>query len=315
MTRSGALGLLLLASGGRPLTAQVIAYEGGFSASTGKYFFTERTTSLALSSGLSIRSGRLTLRATLPVWWQNTTLVTATGAGPVPGGGPYGREAVRDSGEARQQRKGMGGGGNGNGQGGSGGPGGMPVPAWPGIDPFLAAATEPDVPAPGQAVTGYEARVADPTVQASMRLVSGSRLSVGASLAAKVPLADTSSIGTGEWDVGAATSITWGVSSRVTLGLDGSWWYLGDMPDFDFRNPVMGSASLGALLGERWGVLASFSAGTSALEGYDPPVWVGAAVNRFGRRATIGLTVSAGMTETVPDLGVGLVWTLRLRDR
>jgi hypothetical protein len=305
------LAVAVLAVQGGRLSAQSVAYDGSLSVSTGRYFFTERTTSIALNSGISIRAGRFTFRGTLPVWWQNTTLVTATGAGPVPGGGPYGRDVVRDSGEARQQRKGSGD-GTGSGPGGSGGVGRSP-PSFADVHGGGAVvASESDVPAPSQSLTGYEAVIADPTVQASVRLVSASRVTIGAGLAAKVPVADTTGVGTGEWDIGASTSVTVGLSSRVTLGLDGSYWYLGDLPAFDFRNPVTGSASLGALLGNRWGMLTSFSAGTSALEGYDAPMWVSAALSRFGARTIFGLNCSIGLSETVPDLGFGLLWTIRL---
>jgi hypothetical protein len=304
----------VLAVHGGPLAAQTIAYDGSLSVSTGRYFFTERTTSIALNSGISIRAGRFTFRGTLPVWWQNTTLVTATGAGPVPGGGPYGRDVVRDSGEARQQRKGPGDGtgSDGNGPGGPGGAGRSPPSFADAPGGGVLAASDPDVPAPSQSLTGYEAVIADPTVQASVRLVSVSRVTIGAGLAAKIPVADTAGVGTGEWDIGASTSLTIGLSSRVTLGLDGSYWYLGDLPAFDFRNPLTGSASVGALLGNRWGMLASLSAGTPALEGYDAPRWVSAALSRFGARAIFGVNCSIGLSETVPDVGFGLLWTIRL---
>ena len=88
---------------------------------------------------------------------------------------------------------------------------------------------------------------------------------------------------------------------------------MSDLPDFDFSSPVTGSASLGALLGTRWGLLTSFSAGTSALEGYDPPVWLSAAVSRFGSRGSVGVNLSVGMTETVPDVSAGLIWSIWLR--
>jgi len=96
--------------------AQQVTYEGGLSTSTGSYFFTERTNSYVWSTGINVGKGRWSLRATLPIWFQNTTLLTTAGAGPVPSGGPTGRPAVHDSGQAREQRQ-----QGGNGNGGTGG--------------------------------------------------------------------------------------------------------------------------------------------------------------------------------------------------
>jgi hypothetical protein len=286
VTRPAVLGFLLVLSTGQ-LAAQNIAYEGSLGLSTGRYFFTDRTTSVALTNGLRVGAGRFTFRGSLPIWWQNTTLLTATGAGPVPSGGPYGREAVQDSGDARQQRKGKGSGG------------------------MSAMMGGPSVPAPEQSVTGYELRVADPTLQAGYRLVSTSRVTLSAALTAKLPVAD-STVGTGEWDVGGSASMTVLLSPRVTAGLDASWWRLGDMEDFDFRDPLSGTASIGMILSGRWAGLASFTAATSALEGYDPPLIISAALSRITGAGIVGLNLSAGLTETVPDFGAAVLWSFRI---
>jgi hypothetical protein len=64
-----------------PLRAQGIAYEGGIAVTTGKYFYTTRTTSWTIATGLAYRRGRFTFRATLPVYVQNSSLVRGSGAG------------------------------------------------------------------------------------------------------------------------------------------------------------------------------------------------------------------------------------------
>ncbi len=86
----------------QPAVAQV-TYEGSFAGLTGYYLFTERTNSLIFTNGLRWRSGRLSLSANLPLWYQNTTLVSSSGGGTVPTGGPEGQGAVRDSGQANGQ--------------------------------------------------------------------------------------------------------------------------------------------------------------------------------------------------------------------
>lgn len=70
------------------LAAQGVAYEGGISLASGSYFYTTRTTSWTISTGLAYSPGRLTLRAALPVYVQNNSLVRGSGVGMMPSGGP-----------------------------------------------------------------------------------------------------------------------------------------------------------------------------------------------------------------------------------
>lgn len=70
-----------------PLRAQSAFYEGGISVATGNYFYTTRTTSWTIATGLAYTAGRLTLRAGLPVFVQNSSLVRGSGAGMMPSGG------------------------------------------------------------------------------------------------------------------------------------------------------------------------------------------------------------------------------------
>jgi hypothetical protein len=302
------MGLLLAA---RTAAAQ-LTYEGSLSGSTGTYLFTERTTSFVLNNGLSFRTGRLTLRANLPFWYQNTTLVTSSGAGTIPTGGPYGQETVRDSGQARQQQGqgGNGPGGNGQGPGGPGGgagPGGAnPVVApWP----SLAMGT---IPPPEEALTGYDFMLADPMATATVRVIQAGRVNASLGGTVKFPLADTARIGTGQWDFGGQASVSVLVGSRWTLGVDGSYWHLGDLDSLDLEDPFIGSLSVGALLGNSWGAIVSVSAGTSTLTGFDPPVSVFAALSRFGTPGSWGINVGAGLTETAPDFTIGASWWVKL---
>ena len=227
------MGLLLAA---RTAAAQ-LTYEGSLSGSTGTYLFTERTTSLVLNTGLSFRTGRLTLRASLPLWYQNTTLVTSSGAGSIPTGGPYGQETVSDSGQARQQQGHGGNDSSGNGQG-PGGPGG----ANPAVTPWPSFATG-TIPPPEEALTGYEFMLADPMATATVRVIEAGRVNVSLGGTVKFPVADTATIGTGEWDFGGQVSVSVLVGSRWTLGLDGSYWHLGDLDSLDLVDPLLGSLS------------------------------------------------------------------------
>lgn len=295
----------LLALYAPPWEAQQVSYEGGLSASSGTYIFTERTNSFALSTGLYLKTGRFSFRATVPLWLQNTTLVTSSGAGSVPTGGPYGQDAVSDSGQAREQRQ-QGGSGNGQGPGGrdTGGPGGrQPAPITP------AVAGEP-VPAPTEAITGYQVALADPTLAVTARVLGAGRLMVSLGGTVKFPLADTATIGTGEWDVGASLSVSVLAGSRWTFGLDAAYWHLGDLDSLELQDPLLGTVSVGALLGDRWGAMLSLMGSTTTLTGFDPPVSITAGLNHVAPSFTWGLNLGAGLTESAPDIMVGLLWSV-----
>ena len=109
MTRLGPWGVALaLAVPAEPLAPQSAAYEGAASFSRGDYMFTATTSSYTISTGLAFTSGYVTLRGSLPVYVQNSTLVTGTSTGLLPsGGGGDATRALRDSSMARKGRGGM----------------------------------------------------------------------------------------------------------------------------------------------------------------------------------------------------------------
>lgn len=295
--RFAVLARVLLALEAPPWEAQQVSYEGGLSASSGTYSFSERTSSFALSTGLCLKTGRLSFRATVPIWLQNTTLITSSGAGTVPTGGPYGQEAVRDSGQARQQRK-QGGDGNGQGPGG-----GQPVPIT------AEVAGEP-VPVPAEAITGYQVALADPTLAMTARVLEAGRFMVSLGGTVKFPLADTATVGTGEWDVGANLSVSVLAGRRWTFGFDAAYWHLGDLDSLELQDPLLGTVSVGTLLGDRWGALLSLMGSTTMLTGFDPPVSVTAGLNHVAPSFTWGLNLGAGLTESAPDVMVGVLWSV-----
>jgi len=260
--------------------AQGLAYEGGLSLATGEYIFTARTTSWTLSSGLSGRAGRFTLRAGAPLFLQNTTLLTGSGAGMMPSGGPS-SGMVQDSGTGAGGM--MGGGGD-----------------------------RRRLSMPASAVTGYRLVFGDPAVQVAWH-VRDDATALTAGVAAKVPLTDTTAFGTGAWDFGASVSFTRHFGATGLLDLDLSYWQLGDLPDLDFRNPVLGTLSAGRAIGVEWAGTVFVTGGTAALRGYDPPVSVGFTVARLGTPALWGLTGALGLTPTVPQVAVSLSWRVGLR--
>lgn len=253
---------------GAPLTtlqAQAVAYEGGISLATGSYFYTTRTSSWTIATGIAFSAGRLVVRAGLPVYVQNSSLVRGTGGGMMPSGGL------------------MGGGGGSGGGGMMGGGMGM----------------------------HFRSAAGDPLAQAGWRMVSDAPTTVTIGAAAKIPLTDTTDYGTGEWDVGGSVSVSRHVGARIFLGLDLSYWHLGDPPTLDFRDPVTASVSASDVFVNNWGASVFVTGGTAALRGYDGPLSVGATLTHLGKNLW-GLTAAVGFTETAPDFTIGASWRIGL---
>lgn len=265
MKRSGTAALLAVV----PvvgLSAQTVAYEGAISVATGSYFYTTRTTSWTIGSGIAYSAGRLVLRAGLPVYVQNNSLVRGAGGGMMPSGGLMG------------------------GSGGSGGGGMMG----------------------GGMGTHFRAAAGDPLVQVGWRAVNNARTTVTLGGAAKIPATDTSDYGTGKWDVGGSLSMSRQVGARLSLGLDLSYWHLGDPPALDFRDPVLATLSASDVFTSTWGGSVFATGGTAALRGYDGPLSLGATLTRLGKRSLWGLTAAVGLTQTTPDFTIGASWRIEL---
>lgn len=279
-----------------PLAAQQVHYEGSVTAATGRYIFSERTTSAVWGNGLSLGLGRLTLRGSIPVAWQNTILLTASGAGLIPsGGGGERSRAVSDSGQARQRR----GSGGPRGQG-MGGPGQGPAP---GVSADQAAV-------PVDVVTDLRTALGDPLVSASVRLAEGGRLAVSVGVGAKIPVADTAHFGTGEWDVGAHASFSFRPIDRTLIGLDLAYWHLGDLAELDFQDPVSAGVSLSRLLGSNWGMMLMGAVSTTSIDGFPGPASIGTGITRFAGRSAWGVNLSVGLSDTSPDVSGGITWRI-----
>ena len=278
-----------------PLAAQQVHYEGGLSMSSGSYIFTERTTSWVLSNGLAVNAGPFSIRGTVPVFRQNTTLLTSSATGLLPTGGSS-SGVVSDSSAARK----------GGGQGG-----GNPqlVAALPSFNETAAMAVDP-VDVPISSVTGYRVTLGDPMVNISTILTESGRTSLSASLGAKIPLNDTTSNGTGKWDVGGSLSLSHGVSNNVLLSTDFSYWRFGDLPELDLRDGLMGSASVAYLGSSGWGGSATVMAARSVVEGFANSYMVSASLTRLAGFGAISMNLAAGLSEMAPDFTAGVSWRM-----
>lgn len=275
---------LLLPAAPLALRGQQVHLEGGVGMSTGRYLFAERTTTWSTSAGLSVTRGGLTARITLPAYLQNSTLVAGSGTGYIPTGGSSGK-AVADSGAARKGR----------------GSGSM----------SMAMGGDP-VQVPASAVGDYEFAIGDPVGAVSVRVLGSSRTSISLSGFVKAPVADTATFGTGAWDAGAGLSLLQNLGGRTFLGLDVSYWDLGDAPDLPLGGTLLGSGSLTRLVNDHWALGISASAATAVIEGFDPPVSLGASLHRVGPGGGWGLYATAGLTETAADVSLGMSYRVRL---
>jgi hypothetical protein len=284
--------MLLLVWAAPRLTGQEVAYEGSMSMSSGNYIFTQRTNTFGLTTGLAVTAGRLTVRASIPIWLQNSTVITASAVGLPGSGAPTG--------------PGMGGvpsGGSSSGTVGDSGQGG-------GRGRMAMASGRVDVPASG--FTDYRAAVGDPLLSGSFALAKDGRVGVNLTAMVKAPVSDTTGFGTGKWDVGAAAGSSVQLDGRTALGLDVAWWHLGDLPGLDFRDPWTGTISASRLVGDTWGLMLFASGSTAAIEGFDPPLTVGGGLMRLRGGRAWGLQAGAGLTETSPDFTLAGFWRVRL---
>jgi hypothetical protein len=278
------------------LEGQSLHYEGAVSVASGNYIFTQRTTSWALSNGLALGAGPFTLRGSLPVYRENTSLIAGLSTGLLPTGGSSGR-TVADSAAARGGRSG-------------GGHPSLQVTASSGYVQEVANLADDPVEVPTTAVTGYRMVVGDPSMGLGIVALEQGGTSVNLAAGVKIPVTDTSGYGTGEWDVGGSLSLSHILGRSTLIGFDIAYWHLGDLPELDLRDALMGSANIAYLGRSGWGGSALVSAARSVVEGFADGYTAGVAVSRVGRRATMSVNVSLGFTETTPDFSVGLSWRI-----
>ena len=293
-----ALGAAALA---RQSNAQRVEYSGSFQSATGRYLFTERTTSLSLFNGLSLDLGRLRLTAMVPVLYQNSTAVTFIAGSPVPTGGPDADVVRQRQGSTRVPM-------------GSGGKGRTSIRGVMGMTAASLNEADAEVVAePGE----FEMNLGDPLVQAELDLYRGAGVvrAFTVSAVAKAPVADVASgIGTGEWDFGAGAMFALG-GNRTFLLANAAYWLLGDMPELPLENTLSYGASVGRALGAtgRWSVSGSVMGSTAVVETSDAPLSAGVGVG-YLRDGGDGINVGVmfGLSESSPDVSTYVGWRVPL---
>ena len=173
--------------------------------------------------------------------------------------------------------------------------------------PWVRVESTPDLGAPAT-LSG----LGDPLLRADVRVAAsaadGWQLNVAA--AVKPPLVDADSgRGTGELDVGAgATAMK--VIGRTSLLADLLYWKYGDPDGVAFADTLAYSVGVARRLGGgRWSMLSSLSGSTAPVGDLDPPLAITAAVLAMvGRRQSVVLSATAGLTNGASDLAVGASW-------
>lgn len=285
--------LLVAVMAGAPLEAQTLHYEGSAGLATGTYIFTTRTSSWHVATGFALGAGPVTLRATLPVFYQNSTLVATTGTGLVPTGGSSGSvvadSSARRSGDGSRRTPVTG------------------VVAWS----TTAGLVGDPVEVPAGAGGAYQWAAGDPVVTATVAALQRGRVGILLGAAAKIPLADTASFGTGAWDFGGTLSSSLMLGGRVLAGVDLGYWVMGDPPDLALENPLLVGATLSYLTPRGWSLSVGMSGGTPVIAGFANSLSATVGILKPGRPG-LGLLVAAGFTETAPDFSFALSWRLGL---
>ena len=272
-----------------PAGAQTLSWTGAVQGASGKYIFPENTNTASVSNGIVLVGGPLVLSATMPIVYQSTPWISQSGMGVIPTGGTQ-------SGEAHGSGKGGGGGGM--------GPGAIRY-SLVGASATLQDTTQYD-----------QIGFGDPMAFASLRMFGdpGSGSSFHLTGAVKAPVASVrSGFGTGEWDFGAGGSLSASLGPLV-LGLDATKWWLGDMPGLVIKDPVTYGTTVTHLLSANtYSIFATFWGASKTFDDTDAPRQVGIGGCRmYGGACSLGITVSAGLSNASPDIAVGMSWQVPL---
>jgi hypothetical protein len=158
----------------------------------------------------------------------------------------------------------------------------------------------------------YELALGDPMAHLSISVLRGLETSLTIGVGAKIPIADTAAYGTGSWDVGGSVSLSRSLGWATLVSIDVSYWHLGDLPELDLRDAVLGSASVAHLLNGGWAGSVYVSGARSVVLGLEDVYYVGMSLNRLSGSRALGITASLGLTETAPDFTVGINWRIGL---
>lgn len=278
---------LLTAGAAGAAEAQEVRWTGSTSYASGSYVFDARTHTVVLSNGLGLTWGRLDVTGSLPVFLQNSRLVSHVGGVPLPTGGEdHGVVGRRQPGETIGTHSGMGGGGGGTGS-----------------QTQVVYADE------------YALEVGDPFFTAAARLYEGTGFvrSFQVQGSTKAPLRGLDSgVGTGEWDIGAGASAFASLAARTYVFMDLSYWWYGDLPELELVDGLSYGVGVSrTVLDARGSLLLSFLGSDPIIDSLDRPASLGLGASYStspGRSVSGGFTV--GLSESSPDFSVYVGWSV-----
>jgi len=274
---AAAVGVVLLAPAASAAGA-TLSYTGSIQMAQGTYYFDQTVRGLFFVNGFYLNTGAFNLSASVPVVYQNSPYVSYSGIGVLPTGGS--QSPVVGSLPGRR----------------------------PGSNPIV-------LPEP-ETVDYNRFGLADPFFRMGFRLWKESRFapSVEISAHAKVPVATfESGFGTGQWDYGAGVSLSKRLGG-VFLLADIGYWVLGDLPELELNDPWSYIASLGIpLSGGKAALTFSYSGFTKIISGVEPPSSLGLGISfRVGRRSSLLVNGSLGLSESSADFSASLGWSIGL---
>jgi hypothetical protein len=256
-----------------PVAAQGVRYEGVSSFASGRYGGDVTLTQFAFNSAIAVERGAWSLRATVPLYVQNNSVIVTTGGGRVGGAGRTAAAAMALRDSARSS----------------------------GLGTRAAA----------DAVTDYTAGLGDPLLSVTARLPAGFPYSATAGVMLKVPVARTA-FGTGEWDAGVSVDVS-RVFGRQMLGAGVAWWGVGDVPGYDLRSPWLANVILSrfGVAGGAASLGVFYSTPTQA--GVDPAASATLSYGRSLGVVRMVASVGAGFTPATPAMTASLGWGVPLR--
>jgi hypothetical protein len=178
-------------------------------------------------------------------------------------------------------------------------------------DAYLSGIDGSEVPAADTTAAGF----GDPLLRGDVRLIDkpASALQVGVAGAVKFPaVGPETGRGTGEFDAAAGVSAYKGLG-RTSLLIDALYWKYGDPDTFDFQDTLSYSLAVARMLGAtgRWSTMLSLSGFSAGYDGMAPPAQFNISMLRLvGRRQSLSVSASFGLTESATDFSVGTSWRI-----
>jgi hypothetical protein len=173
------------------------------------------------------------------------------------------------------------------------------------IDPLDGSA----IAATDTTTTGF----GDPLLRVDARIIHrpDAALQVGLTGAAKLPTVDPDTgRGTGEFDGAIGVSVYKGFGPTSFL-VDALYWRYGDPDTIDFDDSLSYSVAMARTLGasSRWSTMVSLSGFSAGYNGLAAPAQVNVAMLRLlGRRQSLSVSASVGLTESATDYSIGTSW-------